>query len=140
MAAVHDRSRLDELRVSAASACVGAFVSLVDTVAQENLFEGEVWVGCFGDTVVGFVAFAEDEVTWLYVDPKYYKLGVGRALLRHALSRCGKTVHTTVLSRNERALNLYLGEGFRIIQTVSGHLNGNERFPAIGHILQLDKT
>jgi GNAT superfamily N-acetyltransferase len=137
IAAVHDRSRLDELRVSVG---IGAFLSLADTAAQENLFDGEVWVGCFGDTVVGFVAFAEDEVNWLYVDPAYYRLGVGRALLRHALSRCGKTVHTTALSGNERALNLYLGEGFRIIKTMSGRLNGNEQFPATGHILQLDKA
>ncbi len=137
IAAVHDRSRLDELRVSVG---IGAFLSLADTADEENLFDGEVWVGCFGDTIVGFVAFAEDEVNWLYVDPEYYRLGVGRALLRHAVSHCGKTVHTTALSRNERALNLYLGEGFRIIQTVSGRLNGNERFPATGHILQLDKT
>jgi GNAT superfamily N-acetyltransferase len=136
IAVVHDRSRLDELRVSVG---VGAFLPLTDTADSENLFDGEVWVGCFREAVVGFVAFAEDEVNWLYVDPKYYRLGVGRALLRHAIARCGKTVHTTVLSGNERALYLYLGEGFRIIKTMSGRLNGNEQFPATGHILQLDK-
>jgi GNAT superfamily N-acetyltransferase len=135
--AVHDRSRLDELRVSVG---VGAFLSLADTADSENLFDGEVWVGCFGETIVGFVAFAEDEVNWLYVDPEYYRRGIGRALLRHVIARCGKTVHTTVLSGNDRALQLYLGEGFRIIKTMSGRLNGNEQFPATGHILQLDKA
>jgi GNAT superfamily N-acetyltransferase len=137
IAAVHDRSRLDELRISVG---VGAFISLTDTADSENLFDGEVWVGCFGETLVGFVAIAEDEVNWLYVDPKYYRLGIGRALLRHAISRCGGTVHTTVLRGNERALHLYLSEGFRIIKTMSGRLNGNEQFPATGHILQLDKA
>jgi GNAT superfamily N-acetyltransferase len=87
MAAVHDRSRLDELQISLASAGIGAFLSLADTATEENLFDGEVWVGCLGDTVVGFVAFAEDEVNWLYVDPEYYRLGVGRALLRHAVAK-----------------------------------------------------
>ena len=137
MALVHDRSRLDELRVSVG---IGAFISLADGVDSENLFDGELWVGCFGETLVGFVAFAEDEVNWLYVDPEYYRRGIGRALLRHAIARCGRTVYTTVLSENERALHLYLGEGFRIIKTISGRLNGNEQFPATGHILQLDKA
>jgi GNAT superfamily N-acetyltransferase len=137
VAAVHDRSRLDELRVSAG---IEAFLSLVEIAEHENLFDGEVWVGCLGETIAGFVAFAEDEVNWLYVDPGYYRLGVGRSLLRHAVSLCGRTVHTTALSGNERALNLYLGEGFRIIKTMSGRLNGNEQFPATGHILQLDKA
>jgi GNAT superfamily N-acetyltransferase len=138
IAAVHDRSRLDELRVTVG---VEAFLSLADTADSENLFDGEVWVGCFGETIVGFVASTtEDEVTWLYVDPGYYRRGVGRALLRHAISRCGKRVHTTALEGNERALQLYLSEGFRIIKTMSGRLNGHEQFPATGHILQLDQA
>ncbi|MGA7952227.1 MAG: GNAT family N-acetyltransferase [Gloeobacterales cyanobacterium] len=137
MTVVHNRSRLDELQVSVS---VEAFISLTDTADSENLFDGEVWVGCFGENIVGFVAFADDEVNWLYVDPEYYRLGIGRALLRHAIARSGKTVHTTVLSGNERALHFYLGEGFRIIKTMSGRLNGNEQFPATGHILQLDKA
>jgi GNAT superfamily N-acetyltransferase len=134
---VHNRSRLDELRLSVG---VEAFLSLVDTADSENLFDGEVWVGCLGETIAGFVAFAEDEVNWLYVDPDYYRQGIGRALLRHAIARCGRTIHTTALRGNERALSLYLGEGFRIIKTMSGRLNGSEQFPATGHILQLDKA
>jgi GNAT superfamily N-acetyltransferase len=137
IAAVHDRSRIDELRVTVG---VEAFLSLADTADSENLFDGEVWVGCFGETIVGFVASAENEVTWLYVDPEYYRQGIGRALLRHAISRCGKRIHTTALKGNERALQLYLSEGFRIIKTMSGRLNGHEQFPATGHILQLDKA
>jgi GNAT superfamily N-acetyltransferase len=137
IAFVHNRSRLDELRLSVG---VDAFLSLEDIADSENLFDGEVWVGCLGETIVGFVAFAADEVNWLYVDPNYYRQGIGRALLRHAIARCGRTVHTTVLSGNERALYLYLGEGFKIIKTMEGRLNGKEQFPATGHILQLDKA
>ena len=137
IAAVHDRSRIDELRVTVG---VEAFLSLADTADSENLFDGEVWVGCFCETIVGFVASTEDEVTWLYVDPGYYRRGVGRALLQHAVSRCGKRVYTTALEGNERALQLYLSEGFRIIKTMSGRLNGHEQFPATGHILQLDQA
>jgi ribosomal protein S18 acetylase RimI-like enzyme len=78
-------------------------------------------------------------VTWLYVSPDCYRQGIGRILLRHAIARCGETVSTSVLSGNNTALQFYLSEGFKIIGTKTGKLNGNESFPATGHILELDK-
>jgi ribosomal protein S18 acetylase RimI-like enzyme len=136
IADIHDRARLDELR---ASVGVEAFLSLAATFENEGLFEGEVWVACDNETVVGFIAFADDEVSWLYVSPDYYRQGIGKKLLRHAIDRCGKTVSTSVLSGNDAALHLYLSEGFKFMETKTGKLNGNESFPANGHILELDK-
>jgi len=136
IADIHDRARLDELR---ASVGVEAFLSLAATFENEELFEGEVWVACEDETVVGFIAFADDYVTWLYVSPDRYRQGIGKVLLRQAIDRCGKTVSTSVLSGNDAALHLYLSEGFKIIETKTGKLNGNESFPATGHILELDK-
>jgi ribosomal protein S18 acetylase RimI-like enzyme len=133
---IHDQARLDELR---ASVGLEAFLSLAATAENEGLFEGEVWVACDGETVVGFIAFADDEVTWLYVSPDYYRQGIGKRLLRQAINRCGKVVSTSVLSGNDAALQLYLSEGFKIIETKIGKLNGNESFPTTGHILELDK-
>jgi GNAT superfamily N-acetyltransferase len=102
IAVIHDRARLDELK---ASVGVKAFLSLAATFENEGLFEGEVWVACDRETVVGFVAFADDEVTWLYVSPDYYRQGIGRKLLRQAIARCGQTVSTSVLSGNDAALS-----------------------------------
>lgn len=136
IAAIHDRARLDELRLSVG---VEAFLSLAATAENEDLFAGEVWVAHDDATIVGFVAFVDDEVTWLYVSPNYYRQGIGRQLLQKAISRCGKIVHTSVLAGNDAALKLYLSEGFQIVETRSGKLNGNESFPATGHILELDK-
>ena len=136
IATIHDRARLDELRVSVG---VDAFLSLEATADSEGLFDGEVWVACKDNAIVGFVAFADDEVTWLYVSPDHYRQGVGRLLLQQAISRCGQTVGTSVLSGNNAALTLYLSEGFKIIETKTGKLSGNESFPATGHILELDK-
>lgn len=136
IATIHDRARLDELR---ASVGVEAFLSLADTAENEGLFEGEVWVACQNKKVVGFVAFANDEVTWLYVSPQTYRQGIGRKLLRQAIALCGDIVNTSVLSGNDAALQLYLSEGFEIVETKTGKLNGNEGFPATGHILQLEK-
>lgn len=78
-------------------------------------------------------------MTWLYVSPDHYRQGIGRILLRQAINRCGKTLHTSVLSGNDAALRLYLSEGFKIIETKTGKLNGNESFSATGYILKLDK-
>lgn len=136
IAEIHDHARLDELNASVGTE---AFLSLAATAEDEELFAGEVWLACDGRSVLGFVAFADDEVTWLYVSPDYYRQGVGRLLLRHAISRCGKTVRTSVLSGNDAALQFYLSEGFQIVETKTGRLNGNESFPATGHMLELDK-
>ena len=136
IATIHDRARLDELK---ASVGVEAFLSLAETAENEELFEGEVWVACDNDIVVGFVAFVDDEVTLLYVLPDRYRQGIGRRLLRQAIENCGSIVYTSVLSGNDAALNLYQSEGFKIIETKTGKLNGNESFSATGHILQLDK-
>jgi ribosomal protein S18 acetylase RimI-like enzyme len=133
---IHDRARLDELRTSVG---VEAFLSLADTFESEELFAGKVWVACDEEIVVGFVAFAYDEITWLYVSPDYYRRGIGRKLLSQAIDRSSNKIETSVLSGNDAALQLYLSEGFKIIETKTGKLNGNESFPATGHILQLDK-
>lgn len=135
IADIHDRARLDELRVSVG---VEAFLSLAVTFESEGLFDGEVWVACDNEAVVGFVAFADDEVSWLYVSPDYYRRGVGKKLLRHAINRCGKTVSTSVLSGNDAALQLYQNMGFKIIETKAGKLIGNESFTATGHMLELE--
>jgi hypothetical protein len=60
IAAIQDSARLDELRCSVG---IEAFLSLAETAESEGLFAGEVWVACMAERVVGFVAWAEDEVT-----------------------------------------------------------------------------
>ncbi len=138
IATIHDRARLDELK---ASVGVEAFLSLAETAENEELFEGEVWVACDDDIVVGFVAVDSEMtwISWLYVLPDRYRQGIGRRLLKQAINNCGSIVYTSVLSGNDAALNLYQSEGFKIIETKTGKLNGNESFSATGHILQLDK-
>lgn len=137
IATIHDRARLDELR---ASVGVEAFLSLAATAEDEELFAGEVWVAEDNDLVVGFVAIDKEmtEITWLYVLSDRYRQGIGRKLLRHAIANCRSTVFVSVLSGNDAALNLYQSEGFKIVETKTGKLNGNEGFSATGHILQLD--
>ena len=138
IATIHDRARLDELN---ASVGVEAFLSLAETAEEEELFEGEVWVAQDNDLVVGFVAIDSKMtwITWLYVLPDRYRQGIGRKLLRQAIANCGSIVYTSVLSGNDAALNLYQSEGFKIVETKTGKLSGNESFSATGYILQRDR-
>lgn len=132
---VHDLARLDELKSSVSSE---AFLDLEATYESEGLFDGEVWVAHVNTQVVGFVAVAEDEVNWLYVHPAYYRKGIGRKLLQLILQRCGPIVETTALEGNGAAIQLYLSEGFEVVERRVGKLAGNEAFDAVGLIMKRD--
>ncbi|MGL4573621.1 MAG: GNAT family N-acetyltransferase [Burkholderiaceae bacterium] len=134
---IHDASRLDELRHSAGLA---AFLTLEQTAQNEGLFDACLDVAEVAGVVQGFVAYSDDELTWLYVSPAAYRQGVGRALLRHAIDRAGDVLNTEVLEGNAPALQLYLAEGFTLVERVEGRLAGNETFAATGFVLQRKRT
>ena len=137
LCAIHDAARMHELQ---ASGIPKAFLTLEQTAENEGLFDGEVVVAEVEGKVCGFVAYADNELTWLYVDPSSYRQGVGRRLLRHAIGASGGTMTTEVLVGNESALALYLSEGFRIVKRVDGKLTGNEEFAASGYVLSRGAT
>jgi GNAT superfamily N-acetyltransferase len=136
VARAHDAARLQELEASVGRE---AFLSLAETAEGEGLFDDQVWVATLDGAVVGFAAYADAEVTWLYVHPDRQGLGVGRALLRRALDHARAhgvdRVETTVLDGN-RARGLSESEGFTLVETRTGALVGNEAFTATGHILE----
>ena len=76
------------------------------------------------------------ELTWLYVDPQFYKQGVGRALVRHAVADSTSAMELEVLEGNTPALKLYLFEGFKVVKRIEGKLEGNEGFAAVGLVLR----
>lgn len=134
---IHDAARLDELRHSVGEA---AFLTLEQTAENEGLFEANLVVADLSGRVEGFVAFSHDELTWLYVDPSVYRCGIGRALLRYAIAHAGDRMSAEVLEGNDPALQLYLSEGFSIIQKVNGRLCGNDAFAASGYVLERQQT
>ncbi len=135
IARAHDAARMQELTASVGAE---AFLDLAATAEGEGLFDGEVWVAVADEGVVGFVAYDDAEVTWLYVHPDAQRRGIGRALLRRALRHAEEngvtTVEVTVLD-GAPARGLYESEGFTLTETRTGALVGNEAFTATGHIL-----
>lgn len=130
---IHDAARRHELQASGLS---DAFLTLEQTAGNEGLFDGEVVVAVVDAEVSGFAAYAEGELTWLYVDPSRYRQGIGRRLLRHVIEALSGNLSTEVLVGNDAALALYLSEGFRVERRVYGKLAGNEGFPASGYVLR----
>jgi ribosomal protein S18 acetylase RimI-like enzyme len=126
---IHDAARMDELR---AFGQPEAFLSLEQAAPNEGLFESEIQVAEIDGLVEGFVGFKSDEVTWLYVSPARYRQGIGRALLRYAVAASGHETRIELLEGNDRALALYLSEGFVIRERAEGRLVGNEGFAAAG--------
>lgn len=136
MAEIHDAARITEL---AAANLSDAFLTLEQTYENEGLFDGTVLVAELDGNVVGFVAYCNDEITWLYVDQNYSRRKIGETLLLRAIAECGNPVKIEVLKGNDRALNLYRKVGFEIMETKTGKLVGNEGFEATGHRMELSK-
>ena len=130
---IHDAARLDELGLTVGT---DAFLTLEQTAENEGLFEGKLFVADVDNVVRGFVAYGEEELTWLYVDPQFYRKGVGRALVQHAVADSAPTIEIELLEGNTPALALYLSEGFEVIKRVEGQLEGNEAFAATGFVLR----
>ncbi|ESA33165.1 gcn5 family acetyltransferase [Leptolyngbya sp. Heron Island J] len=134
---IHDVSRLDELALSVGT---DAFLTLEQTADNEGLFDNKLFVAEVDHVVQGFIAYGDEELAWLYVDPKFYRKGVGRALVQHAVANSAPTMEIELLEGNTPALELYLSEGFKVIERVEGRLEGNEEFAAAGLVLRRENT
>ena len=116
--AIHDRSRKDEL---AGSCDPRAFVPLAAEQEDALSFHrSRKFVACLGNPLVGFVGIDGSYVSWLYVDPVYYRQGIGRHLLRMAVRLIGSQAWTIALAGNTRARRLYESEGFEVVRTFEG--------------------
>jgi ribosomal protein S18 acetylase RimI-like enzyme len=126
MEAAHDAARLQELTYAGLKA---AFLPLAIAAQRENLFDYTLNVARLDGKTVGFVAFTEDELAWLYVNPKYQRQGIGRALAEHALAQMEPGEQTVeVLMGNIPAKSLYQKLGFTRENVVRGKMPGNEEF------------
>ena len=131
---IHDNARKIELEGSASQ---DAFIPLKDCYKDEELFDSTIYVGEFNDITTGFVAFDKNEITWLYVDPLYFRKGFGRKLLEFALKNTKKPARVTVLNNNFRAIDLYKSLGFEVVEEKKGKIPLTN-IEAIG--LKMEKT
>jgi ribosomal protein S18 acetylase RimI-like enzyme len=123
---IHDNARIVELKLAGLS---DAFIPLAEAAINEGLFDYNVFVALVNDKVLGFVAFSDDELAWLYVDPVYKSQGIGKCLVNYVVENIAKRpIYVEVLEKNEPAINLYKSMGFEITDICSGVMPGNELF------------
>lgn len=134
IASIHDRARRQELALAGLDA---AFVPLSVATHSEGLFNDTLCVAEMDGKIVGFTAYTEDELAWLYVDPAYMRHGVGRALVGYVIEHTARPLCIEVLCGNEPALHLYTSMGFVPTHMASGHMPGNEAFAVTVHCLEL---
>ena len=116
---IHDSARLIELEGSVTKK---AFVPLKNCYKDEELFKSIIFIGEVENNTIGFVAFDKHEITWLYVDPKFFGNGYGRRLLDFVIDKALKPIKVTVLNNNLRAISLYKSNGFKIISKSKGKI------------------
>ena len=130
---IHDQTRKDELRDAGLAE---AFLPLHVAAEREGLSDYTVLVAEDADTVLGFVAFSDDELCWLYVDPAYYRRGVGAALVKAAVASAPGALTMEVLEGNAAALSFYQACGFHPVRTAQGWMPGNESFAVTVQVLE----
>jgi GNAT superfamily N-acetyltransferase len=88
----------------------------------------QVHVAC-DDTgvVLGFIAFGDEELEHLYVNPDVHSKGVGSALLAVAKEH-ERVLKLWVFQRNQRARTFYERHGFELVRLTDGGGNA-EREP-----------
>ena len=123
---------MDELR---GAGLVAAFLPLEIAAQKEGLFEYEILVAEQDEAVLGFAAHNHEELTWLYVDPSCYRMGIGSLLAKAVLALHPDGICIEVLHGNNAALDFYRSIGFVETQVVSGRMPGNEQYPVTVHCL-----
>lgn len=81
------------------------------------------------DNISGFLGYAEGKVEMLFVDPLSHGTGVGRALLKHAVTHLSAT-QVDVNEQNPKALGFYLSQGF-VVDRRSPLDDGGRPFPIL---------
>lgn len=123
---IHDEARKEELKYASLE---DAFLPLEIVAEQEGLFEYKhIDVALQDDHVVGFCAYSDEEVAWLYVLPEKKRQGIGRQLVAHALTVEKNISYVEALFGNEPARSLYESFGFSVKEILSGQMPGNEQF------------
>ena len=87
---IHDASRKIELSLAG---LLDAFLPLAVAAEREGLFDYNVRVAVSRGVVCGFVAYTEDELAWLYVDPTHMRQGIGRSLVRYVIAHTEKGLY-----------------------------------------------
>lgn len=123
---IHDLARTKELQLASLER---AFLSLAVVAETEELFAYKhLDLALLDGEVVGFAAYSEEEMAWLYISPDHQGQGIGKQMVAHALQTEPGIYYLETLVGNLPAKHLYEGFGFVTKEILTGQLPGNESF------------
>jgi [ribosomal protein S18]-alanine N-acetyltransferase len=82
--------------------------------------------GSCSPEVVGYGGYQDSLVSFLFVDPEYYKRGIATLLLKKVISQIGVKAWLNVAKNNIPARQLYQKFGFKIVEEFVGKYNGHD--------------
>lgn len=124
---IHDAARKIELSLASLE---DAFLPFSVASEREDFFEYPyIDVAILDGRIVGFCAYTEEELAWLYVSTNKMRQKIGSALVEKALRKAPDINAIEVLVGNEPAKKLYESFGFSVRNIAGGVMPGNESFP-----------
>ena len=124
---IHDAARKIELSLAGLDE---AFLPFSVASGREDFFGyPHIDVAVINGEIVGFSAYTDEELAWLYVSADRFRKKIGSTLVKHALEQEPDINAIEVLFGNEPAKALYETFGFRLSEIISGVMPGNEEFP-----------
>jgi putative acetyltransferase len=84
-------------------------------ITNVHLPKAETWVWQSGGRVVGFISLLGNEVGAIFVDPKFQRAGIGRALMDHA-RELRTELELEVFTDNAMGRAFYAKYGFELMQ------------------------
>jgi [ribosomal protein S18]-alanine N-acetyltransferase len=97
-----------------------------DEVLLKSFNSSVIYVAELDYKVYGFAGYDGSLVSFLFVDPTYYKRGIGTELLKKVLSQVGDKAWLNVAKNNIPARELYKKFGFKIAAEFVGKYNGKD--------------
>lgn len=125
-------ARIHRVAFDASFPWIGALHTPQEDLAywSEHLFATcSIWGAEIDGRLIGVIAFNEDWIEQLYIDPSFQNVGSGTALLKIALEST-RALRLWKFQRNERARRFYERHGFVAIEMTDGSAN-EEKEPDI---------
>jgi len=110
------------------------FLPTLHTPEEDRAYFGgtvadrEVWVWEEDNSILGFAALEDDELTHIYVEPGSHGRGIGGALIDRAKERRPDGFRLWVFQQNANARRFYERRGFVLVRETDGSDN-EERTP-----------
>lgn len=94
-----------------------------DEVILNSFRSSEIYVAEKENNIVGFTGYNKQLISFLFIDPNYYRQNIATRLLEHILPLVGNKAWLLVSKTNLPAINLYLKFGFTVAEEFKGKYN-----------------